>query len=74
MHELNLRFPLSLAREMAKRISPGRFQNFSFPWPVQSSWPVESAAACEVRSYFTGLFQQAYFTGPPSLAREVPDP
>jgi hypothetical protein len=27
------------------------------------AWPVESAAAYEVRSYFTGLFQQAYFTG-----------
>ena len=36
---------------------------FSFPWPVKFAWPVESAAACEVRSYFTGLFQQAYFTG-----------
>jgi hypothetical protein len=23
------------------------------------SWPVESAAACEVPGYFTGLFQQA---------------
>ena len=30
---------------------------------MKSPWPVESAATCEVRNYYTGLFQQAYFTG-----------
>jgi hypothetical protein len=48
-----------------KNVSAFQHLILQFPCPVKCAWPVESAAACEVPGYFTGLFQRAsdYFTG-----------